>query len=118
MSSEVQTLAIDGEDDTYTYDAEAKVHRFEIDGQAYGFKRWTWGEKNRVVSESISLHPTTGQFKIDTGLFNELMLGAVLSEAPFEVTLSNLRELDPVLGDQLLRIAQWVNEISDAEKKR
>lgn len=117
MSSEVQTLTIDGADHNYTYDAQAKVYQFEIDGQVYSFKRWTWGEKNRIVSESISLDPAMGQFQVNTGLFNELMLAAVLKEAPFEVTLSNLRELDPVLGDQLLRIAQWVNEISDVEKK-
>jgi hypothetical protein len=113
------TVAINGQEFCYTPRPEDGTYRFQIDGRAYGFRQWTWGEKNRVTDAATIVDTSSGRLRLDIGRFNELMLLASLvdTEPAMSITLDTLRGLHPVLGDTLLSIAYWVNELPASEKK-
>jgi hypothetical protein len=110
---------VDGRAYPYSIDPADGSFVFEVDGDAYRFRQWTWGEKNRVTDAASLVDPDTGQVRVDIARFNELMLATSLVEADdlAPITPAVLRELNPVLGDALLTIAFWVNELPAAEKK-
>ena len=105
----------------YPYDLrpEDGTYRFEIDGASYRFRQWMWGEKNRVIDAATVTEPADGSLRIDLARFHELMLATSLVEADGldVVTPEALRQLNPVLGDTLLNIAYWVNELPAKKKK-
>jgi hypothetical protein len=113
------TASIDGQDYPYTVRAEDGSYCFAIDGGVYRFRQWTWGEKNRVTDAATGTDPASGRLRVDVARFNELMLAASLTEAGALATITPaaLRGLNPVLGDTLLSIAYWVNELPATEKK-
>jgi hypothetical protein len=77
------------------------------------------GRKNRVTDAAAATDPASGRLRVNIARFNELMLATSLTEADSlaSVEPAALRALNPVLGDTLLSIAYWVNELPDAEKK-
>ena len=113
-----RTARINGEDYRFTAEADG-TFRFEVDGGRHRFRQWTWGEKNRVIDASTIADPATGQPRVDIACLNESMLAATLVEADAisPIDRDALSRLNPTLGDRLLSIAYWVNELSDAEKK-
>ena len=115
----MRTAAIDGREYAYSVDAEDGSYRFDIDGRGFRFRQWTWGDKNRVTDAATTSDPSSGRLRLNIARFNELMLESTLVEADslVAVTPESLRGLNPVLGDTLLAIACWVNELRDAEKK-
>jgi len=108
------TATIDGEALSYSFNADGS-YVFQVGVEAYRFRQWTWGEKNRVVDASTTLDVETGRLRVDIARFNELMLATCLVPA---AEPERLRELNPVLGDRLLAIAYWVNEVPIQDKKR
>ena len=95
------------------------TYAFHFQDGVYRFRQWTWGEKNRVTDAATSLDPDSGQLRIDIAQFNELLLATCLVEAAELDSISpeTLRGLHPVLGDTLLSMALWVNEVGVADKK-
>jgi hypothetical protein len=114
------TITIDGQDLAYDLRPGDGLYDFQVAGATYCFRQWTWGEKNCVVDASTTLDPDTGQLRIDVAAFNELMLATSLvrSDAIAPITPEALRGLNPLLGDTLLAIAYWVNEVPVDDKKR
>jgi hypothetical protein len=117
--SDQQTARIDGRDYRYTVRPEDNTYVFEVDGGGYRFRQWTWGEKNCVTDAATAVDPDSGLLRVDIARFNELMLATSLVEAETipSITPAALRNLNPVLGDALLAIAFWINELPMAEKK-
>ena len=113
----MSTACIEGRDYPYSIDANDGTYHFDIDGHRYRFRQWTWGEKNRVADAAIDA--TKGRLRVNVARFNELMLATTLMEtdALASITPDSLGGLNPVLGDTLLAIAFWVNELPDEEKK-
>jgi hypothetical protein len=107
---------IDGREYPYSVDIDGS-YCFSVDGQRYRFRQWTWGEKNRVTDASTALDPASGRLRVNIARFNELLLGTCLVSGLESVTPAALRGLNPVLGDTLLSIAYWVNELPDSAKK-
>ena len=103
----------------YTVRPEDGTYAFLVQDGAYRFRQWTWGEKNRVTDAAASLDPESGELRIDIATFNELLLAACLVEASTLESISQetLRGMHAVLGDTLLSIALWVNEVAVADKK-
>src|SRR5215210_7956793 len=116
---EYQTAQLDGRAYRYAVRPEDGTYVFEVDGGCYRFRQWTWGEKNRVTDAAAIADPDTGVVRVDIARFNELMLATSLVEADDlpSITPAHLRDLNPVLGDALLTIAFWVNELPAEEKK-
>jgi hypothetical protein len=118
MSAEY-TITINAQEFCYTPWPADGTYRFQVNGCAYRFRQWTWGEKNRVTDASTVIDATSGRLRLDIARFNELMLvtSLVETEPAMPITLDALHQLNPVLGDTLLAIAYWVNELPVAEKK-
>lgn len=117
--SEHQIAHIDGCEYLYTVRPDDGTYVFVVGGDEYRFRQWTWGEKNRITDAAAVADLDTGQLRMDIARFNELMLATSLVEAEGmpSTTPAALRDLNPVLGDMLLAIAFWVNELPAAEKK-
>ena len=118
MMTDEQTVLIDGREYRYSVHPEDGTYAFVVDGGKYRFRQWTWGEKNRIT-DAATAELDSGQLRVDIARFNELMLATSLVEAEGmpSITPAALRDLNPVLGDTLLAIAFWVNELPAAEKK-
>jgi len=111
--------SIDGREYVYSVAIDDGSYCFSVDGACYRFRQWTWGEKNRVTDAATATDPATAHLRVNVALFNELMLARCLVSADGleSVTPAALRALNPVLGDTLLSIAYWVNELPDSAKK-
>ncbi len=116
--TEGQTARIRDREYPYTLRPEDGVYVFEIDGARYRFRQWLWGEKNRVI-DAATVTEAGGSVRVDLARFNELMLATSLVDADGlkTVTPQALRQLNPVLGDTLLALAYWVNELPPEKKK-
>jgi hypothetical protein len=88
----------------------------EIDSKEYGFKKWTWGEKNKVISISMRISPD-GTSIFDASLFNLNMLLATLKKAPFAINKETLESADSKLIDKLLRVTTKLNLLEPVEIK-
>ena len=119
MIRDEQLAEIDGRAYPYAVRPEDGTYAFVVDGGEYRFRQWTWGEKNRVTDAAATADPDSGLLRVDIARFNKLMLATSLIEADGipVITPAALRDLNPVLGDALLGIAFWVNELPTAEKK-
>lgn len=112
-----ETLTIDGNKYSYTYDSKTDTFRFKFSNGNHSFGPWTWGQKNQVTNDCTKIDPVTGNVELDVARFSEGMLLMTLKEAPFKINLENLRNLPASFGDTLLNIAYWVNGFSAEEKK-
>ncbi len=80
-----------------------------IDNKEFGFKKLTWGEKNKVVSISQKMMPN-GQLMFDMEAFNVNLLLATLKRAPFGLSKEAIEgHQDAKLMDKLLSIATQMN---------
>ena len=84
-----------------------------IDGQDYGFRKWTWGEKNDLSSKCTRVNFMTGASEFDNKYFNEQMFLATVrkkADGKFtNFTLEELRTSDSQLIDMLFKISQELN---------
>ena len=99
------------------FDPRTEMYELALGQDRYRFREWTWGEKNDISNRSVVYDPAGDGFRVNVATFNEGMLQATLVEAPFEVTLENLRRLPASQGDALLGAAQWVSRLAATEKK-
>jgi len=87
-----------------------------INGQEYGFRKWTWGEKNTLSSRCMRTDPMSGVPQFDSAEFNMQLLLSTLKLAPFQVTREELtRHPDAILVDKLLQITQKLNILGQVE---
>lgn len=122
MSEPFQKIKIGDQVYEFSHNAKNNSYAFIVDRQQFNFKRWTWGTKNRITNECVSLQTATNKFEVDTVAFNEKMLTETLIEINFngkkiDPTLEAIRNFKATLGDQLLLIAQWVNSIESSQGK-
>jgi len=105
--------------ETYKLQIEGDYATTEILGKKYGFRKWTWGEKNALNSECSSVNPMTGGISYDQSRFNEqLLLKTVVKfekEQPVPFTVEEIRALDGQLGERLYQITAKLNLITNVE---
>jgi hypothetical protein len=116
MSKPLQRVTIDGQEYEFSNHPGAEEYTFLVEGKRCRFKRWTWGEKNRITNESVAFNPAAKRFEVNTIAFNEKMLTNTMVEMEnngqkIKPTLETVRGFNAALGDRLLMIAQWVNAI-------
>jgi hypothetical protein len=88
-------------------------------GQRYGFRRWTWGEKNALSAQCTILNPISGLLSYNSAQFN---LGLILATVKKEVnnvfvplTSEEINSMDSRLGERLSQITQQLNLVSQVE---
>lgn len=93
-----------------TLDLQGNLYVGKIDGKEFGFKKLTWGEKNKVLSISQKINPQTGQLMFDMEMFNINLLLATVKKAPFNISKEGFENYpDAKLIDKLLSIATQMN---------
>jgi len=87
-----------------------------INKEEYGFIKWNWGQKNKIMTQCIRQTPMGPQ--LDTVEFNLAMLMATLKKAPFEVKREVIENHpDSQLMDLLVQITTKLNLLGDVEIK-
>jgi len=101
-----------------------------IDGHRLRFRTWTHGEKKRAFSKAVKIDPETGKPEIDPWILNDEMLVASLVEWDLKdkdghmlpITVKTLESLDEAeygdLLNKMIRFAQELNRVSEAERKK
>ena len=90
-------------------------------GANFGFKKWTWGEKNAMTSECTIIDPLRGFVTIDSEKYNALLVAKTVFKkvedkyVPF--TIEEVKALDAQLGERLFRITQTINLVSEVEAR-
>jgi hypothetical protein len=83
----------------------------------YTVKRWTWREKAAATSASrVFIDVKNRIIKFDTDIYYEQMILITVRKAPSGWNLDAVRDLDPDVGDALLKACLDVNELSAMEK--
>ena len=110
--------------ETYNLKKEGALWVGEIpsgSGVSFGFRKWTWGEKNQLTSDCTVINPMLNSVTIDSIRFNEqLVLRTVnkkVGDAYVVLTLEELRAMDAQMGERLFRVTQEMNLISEVEAK-
>jgi hypothetical protein len=114
MSKPLQMVTINGREYEFSHHTGTNEFTFKVGDNRYRFKRWTWGEKNRITNECAAYNHAANRFEVNTIAFNEKMLTNTMKEMDSndqktKPTLDTVRGFNAALGDQLLMIAQWVN---------
>jgi hypothetical protein len=82
----------------------------------FGFRKWTWGEKNTLSTECSSINPIDNSVYFNTALFNEKMFVKTvfkyIDEKFVPFTLEEVHNIDGQLGERLFQIAQKINLVS------
>jgi hypothetical protein len=94
----------------------AKTETVEIDWQGQKaevvVKELTWGEMNQVLREAIGKMRLMGQelmLEVDIVAWREALVLRSIAKAPFDVTIENIRNLPPDVGERIFDAAQRLN---------
>lgn len=80
-----------------------------VDGKELGFKKLSWGEKNKVVSISQKM-TQNGTLLFDIETFNTNLILACLKKAPFPISKESIENYpDALLMDKVLSICTQMN---------
>jgi hypothetical protein len=90
-------------------ESQGNLWIYKVEGKEFGFKKLTWGEKNKVIAISQKLSPN-GVLTFDMESFNVNLLLAALKKAPFAINRETLENYpDAKLIDTLHSIATQMN---------
>ena len=108
-----------GIEEKYTLKKEGEFYTTEVLGTKFGFRKWTWGEKNVLTSECSHIDQISGMVSFDTPHFNEQLFLKTIYKfvdekfAPF--TIEEIRNADAQFGERLFRITQKINLVTNVE---
>ena len=106
-------------DEKYKLEKEGDLYTTEILEHKFGFRKWTWGEKNALASECSHINPMNGMVSFDSSTFNEqLLLKTVFVEHDGKLepyTIEEIRAMDGQLGERLFKISQQLNLVTNVE---
>ncbi len=87
----------------------------QVEGKEFGFKKLTWGEKNKIM-EISQKQRNDGQLYFSVADFNINLLLGTLKKAPFGISKESIENYpDAKLIDILLKIATDMNIASPPE---
>jgi len=105
--------------ETYKMTVEGNYVTTEVLGKKYGFRKWTWGEKNALTAECSLVNPINGTISYNQVNFNEqFMLKTVYKsvDEKFEpLTVEEIRMMDAQLGERLFQITSKLNLVTNVE---
>lgn len=113
--------------ESYTLKKEGEYLTTEIpvgSGRIFGFKKWTWGEKNAVIKQCTNTDVLTGLVSFDDIKFDLTMILKTAftknSEEKFVPVFNSVEEInnmDAQYVERLLRLTQQLNLVSIGETK-
>ena len=105
-------------EEKYTLKKEGEFYTTEILGTKFGFRKWTWGEKNSLTSECSHIDQFS-VIRFDTPHFNEqLFLKTVykfIDDKFVPFGIEEIRNADGQFTERLFRITQKLNLITNVE---
>jgi hypothetical protein len=105
--------------ETYTFKKEGNFLVTEVLGLKFGFRKWTWGEKNTLSVQCSSLNQITGEVNFDSARFNTGLIEKTVYKFENDVykpmTTDEVNNLDGGLGDRLYQITQKINLVQSIE---
>lgn len=105
--------------ETYKLHKEKDLRVTEIRGKTYGFRKWTWGEKNTLSNQATRLNPLSGLITYDSAHFNlHLILLTVSKKVDgkfVKFSEEEIKNLDGQLGERLFQITQKLNLVQNIE---
>ena len=94
---------------------EDGLYHTAINGEEYAFRKWTWGEKNRLYAK-CSRFGSNGEPIFESGEFTIQMLMTTLKIAPFKITRENIESHpDSPLIDVLIKLTEKINLLGQIE---
>ena len=105
--------------ESYKMVKEGDYYATEVLGQKYGFRKWSWGDKNALTTECSLINPVTGMVSYNQINFNEQLIYRTVYKFvhdKFEqITIEEIRTMDAQLGERLFQITSKLNLISGIE---
>ena len=108
--------------ESYELKKEGEFYITEVpsgSGVNFGFRKWTWGEKNALTSECSIVNPINGAISFNGTYFNEQLLIKTVfkkQDDKFEpFTTEELRTIDGQLGERLFQITQKINLVGNID---
>jgi hypothetical protein len=108
----------------YNLQKEGELYVTEVpigSGKRFGFRKWTWGEKNNLVNSCLSFDPISGVTTTDSNKFDEqLFVMTIFKEVEgkfVKFTVEEARNLDGQLGERLSRITQKLNLVKEIDAR-
>lgn len=106
------------DNEVYTLRPEGDFLVTEVSGITFGFRKWTWGEKNALSTACATIHPS-GVVLFDNAKYNTGIIEKTVfkKEGDNFVPLSSdeINKLDGKLGERLFRITRKLNIVESEE---
>lgn len=118
MENSVKELELEGTVLTYSFDKDKGKYQFEYNSDSYVFQMLNWGQKNILLEECIAFSQEQAKFDVNGMLFNERLLlyslkKAIIAGKEWTIDASFLHNLNARLGDMLLSISYWINNLHE-----
>jgi hypothetical protein len=83
--------------------------------EKFGFKEFSFHEKNMIIEESTDIKIVSGQsiIKVSSSKLVELGLLRGLVKAPFEINLINIQNLNFKDAERLYQVVSEINELDE-----
>lgn len=108
--------------ENYELKKEGELYTTEIpsgSGLYFGFRKWSWGDKNALTSECSVINEIVGSVNFNSVHFNEQLLVRTVYKYEADkfvpLTIAEVREMDGQLGERLFQITQKLNLVSNVE---
>lgn len=100
-----------------------KTRDIEIDfngkKEVVTIKKMTFGEKNDLMQQAIPTKVLGGQVmaELKHGTLKELSLLKAITKAPFTISMGEIRNLDPEVGEKLYQAIDKLNSVTPQKKE-
>jgi hypothetical protein len=105
--------------ESYTFSKEGDFWVTEVLGKKFGFRKWTWGEKNALSVQCSSVNQLNGEVNFDNIKFNTGLMEKTVyknDDGIFKsMSTDEINSLEGGLGDRLYQITQKLNLVQTIE---
>jgi len=108
----------------YNLQKEGNLYTAEVpsgSGAIFGFRKWSWGEKNALSAECTTMNPLSGFITFDSTRYNEMLVVKTVNKKVNELftplTIGEVQSLDGQLGERLFRITQAINLVQEVDAR-
>jgi hypothetical protein len=108
-----------GSTEYYTFSKEGEFYVTEVLGQKFGFRKWSWGEKNALSISCTNTNVMTGEMTFDNAKFNTGLIEKTVFKSLdgkfVPMIASEIDNMPAILGERLFRLTQKMNLVQSVE---